>query len=32
VLGFVWVVKAQEMNRRLGMRMVDEGGSEPWPN
>ena len=26
VLGFVWVVKAQEMNRRLGMRMVDEGG------
>lgn len=23
VLGFVWVVKAQEMNRRLGMRMVD---------
>ncbi len=27
VLGFVWVVKAQELNRRLGMRMVDgEGG------
>jgi hypothetical protein len=27
VLAFVWVVKAQEMNRRLGMRMVDgEGG------
>jgi hypothetical protein len=26
VLGFVWVVKAQEMNRRVGMRMVDEGG------
>lgn len=27
VLGFVWLVKAQEMNRRLGMRMVDgEGG------
>lgn len=26
VLGFVWVVKAQEMNRRIGMRMVDEGG------
>lgn len=24
VLGFVWVVKAQEMNRRIGMRMVDE--------
>lgn len=24
VLGFVWLVKAQEMNRRLGMRMVDE--------
>ena len=27
VLGFVWLVKAQELNRRLGMRMVDgEGG------
>jgi hypothetical protein len=26
VLGFVWLVKAQEMNRRLGLRMVDEGG------
>jgi hypothetical protein len=26
VLGFVWVVKAQEMNRRIGMRMVDDGG------
>ena len=26
VLGFVWVVKAQEMNRRIGMRMMDEGG------
>ena len=27
VLGFVWVVKAQELNRRLGMKMVDgEGG------
>ena len=27
VLGFVWLVKAQEMNRRVGMRMVDgEGG------
>lgn len=26
VLGFVWLVKAQEMNRRIGMRMVDEGG------
>jgi hypothetical protein len=26
VLGFVWVVKAQEMNWRIGMRMVDEGG------
>jgi hypothetical protein len=25
VLGFVWLVKAQELNRRLGMRMVDEG-------
>lgn len=27
VLGFVWLVKAQELNRRLGMRMVDEGGN-----
>jgi hypothetical protein len=26
LLGFVWLVKAQEMNRRIGMRMVDEGG------
>ena len=27
VLGFVWLVKAQELNRRLGLRMVDgEGG------
>lgn len=26
VLGFVWLVKAQEMNRRIGMRMVDDGG------
>jgi hypothetical protein len=26
VLGFVWLLKAQELNRRLGMRMVDEGG------
>lgn len=26
VLGFVWLVKAQELNRRIGMRMVDEGG------
>jgi hypothetical protein len=26
LLAFVWVVKAQEMNRRIGMRMVDEGG------
>jgi hypothetical protein len=27
VLGFVWLVKAQELNRRLGMKMVDgEGG------
>ena len=27
VLGFVWLVKAQELNQRLGMRMVDgEGG------
>jgi UDP-N-acetylmuramyl pentapeptide phosphotransferase/UDP-N-acetylglucosamine-1-phosphate transferase len=27
VLGFVWLVKAQELNGRLGMRMVDgEGG------
>ncbi|WP_333814210.1 hypothetical protein [Tabrizicola sp.] len=26
VLGFVWLVKAQEMNRRIGMRMMDEGG------
>lgn len=23
VLGFVWVVKAQELNRRIGMKMVD---------
>lgn len=23
VLGFVWLVQAQELNRRLGMRMVD---------
>lgn len=28
VLGFVWLVKAQELNRRLGMRMVDEEASE----
>lgn len=27
LLAFVWVVKAQELNRRLGMKMVDgEGG------
>ena len=27
VLGFVWLVKAQELNRQLGLRMVDgEGG------
>jgi hypothetical protein len=27
LLGFVWLVKAQELNRRLGMQMVDgEGG------
>ncbi len=27
VLGFVWLVRAQDMNRRIGMRMVDgEGG------
>jgi hypothetical protein len=26
LLAFVWLVKAQELNRRLGMRMVDEGG------
>jgi hypothetical protein len=26
LLAFVWVVKAQEMNRRIGMRMVDDGG------
>jgi hypothetical protein len=26
VLGFVRLVKAQELNRRIGMRMVDEGG------
>ncbi len=26
VLGFVWLVRSQEMNRRIGMRMVDEGG------
>jgi hypothetical protein len=25
VLGFVWLVKAQELNRRLGRRMVDGG-------
>lgn len=31
VLGFVWLVKAQELNRRLGMRMVDGQRSEqPW--
>ncbi|WP_135450850.1 hypothetical protein [Tabrizicola caldifontis] len=27
VLGFVWLVKAQELNLRLGMRMVDGEGS-----
>ena len=26
VLGFVWLLKAQELNRRAGLRMVDEGG------
>jgi hypothetical protein len=26
VLAFVWLVKAQEINRRIGLRMVDEGG------
>ncbi len=26
LLAFVWLVKAQELNRRIGMRMVDEGG------
>ena len=26
VLGFVWLVKSQELNRRVGLRMVDEGG------
>jgi hypothetical protein len=26
VLGFVWLVKAQELNRRAGLRMVDAGG------
>jgi hypothetical protein len=26
VLAFVWLVEAQEMNRRIGLRMVDEGG------
>ncbi|MFN5998668.1 MAG: hypothetical protein ACK47C_20610 [Paracoccaceae bacterium] len=31
VLGFVWLVKAQELNRRLGMRMVDgEESDQPW--
>ena len=25
VLGFVWLVKAQELNRRLGMEMMDGG-------
>ena len=28
VLGFVWLVKAQELNRRLGMWMVDGEASE----
>ncbi|NJS40718.1 MAG: hypothetical protein HC783_18895 [Rhodobacteraceae bacterium] len=28
LLGFVWLVKAQELNRRLGMRMVDGEGGE----
>jgi hypothetical protein len=28
VLGFVWLVKAQELNRRLGMRMVDGEGEK----
>jgi hypothetical protein len=26
LLAFVWLAKAQEMNRRIGMKMVDEGG------
>lgn len=26
LLAFVWLVKAQEMNRRIGLKMVDEGG------
>ena len=26
LLACVWLVKAQELNRRIGMRMVDEGG------
>lgn len=28
VLGFVWLVKTQELNRRLGMRMVESKCSE----
>jgi len=26
LLAFVWLVKAQELNRRVGMKMVDGGG------
>jgi hypothetical protein len=26
LLAFVWLVKAQEMNQRIGLQMVDEGG------
>jgi hypothetical protein len=26
LLACVWLVRAQELNRRIGMRMVDEGG------
>jgi hypothetical protein len=28
LLGFVWLVRAQELNRRLGMRMVDGDGGK----
>jgi hypothetical protein len=26
LLAFVWLVKVQEMNRRIGLQMVDQGG------
>lgn len=28
VLGFVWLVKVQEMNRRIGLKMTDGGETE----